>query len=267
VNVRVAIAAAVALALIAGFIERGDAPAGTPPDRDGEAGAEGGELLEALRSTIPLQDVDRAPPPEEVRGPSYAIARVQSGDRLELHSSPGGKVLKTVGDTTEFGSARTFSIAEVRGDWFGVLATELPNGDLAWIENDESRLDMLETRYFIVADVSTRMLELRYGRRVLERFPVTVGSPSSPTPLGRYSVTDGLVGPGLGPYYGCCVLALSGHQSHLPPDWIGGDRIAIHGTPEPVGGAGSAGCLRASNQDIVSLLARVPLGAPVFIRA
>jgi hypothetical protein len=267
VNVRVAIAAAVALALISGFIERGDGPAGAPPDRDGEAGAEDGELLEALRSTVPLPDVDLAPPPEGARGPRFAIVRVQSGNRIELHSSPGGKVLKTVGDRTEFGSVRTFSIAKVRGDWFGVPASELLNGKLAWIEHDASRLDVLETRYSIVADVSKRMLELRHGERVLERFPVTVGSSNSPTPLGRYSVTDGLVGPTVGPYYGCCVLALSGHQPHLPPDWIGGDRIAIHGTPEPVGGAASAGCLRASDPDLVSLFARVPLGAPVFIRA
>ena len=159
-NVRVAIAAAVALALIAGFIERGDAPAGTPAERDGEAGAGGGGLLEALRSTTLLRDSDRAQPPEEVRGPSYAIARVQSGDRLELHSSPGGKVLKTVGDTTEFGSVRAFWIAKVRGDWFGVPTSELPNGRLAWIENDESRLDFFETRYSIAADLSERMLEI-----------------------------------------------------------------------------------------------------------
>jgi hypothetical protein len=266
VNVRVAIAALGALALIAGFIGRGEAPAGSPAERDGGGGAEGGELLEALRSGIPLPD-NPVPPPEEVRGPRFAIARVQSGDRIELHDAPGGKVLKTVGERTEFGSVRIFWVTKVRGDWFGVPSSDLPNGELAWIENDESKLDVLETRYLIVADLSERMLELRYGRRVLDRFPVTVGSSSSPTPVGRYSVTDGLAGPGVGPYYGCCVLALTGHQPHLPPDWIGGDRIAIHGTPEAVGGAGSAGCLRASDPDLVSLFARVPLGAPVFIRA
>jgi hypothetical protein len=263
---RVAIAALGALVLIAGFIGRGEAPAGAPTERDGGGGAEGGELLEALRSTIPLPD-NPMPPLEEVRGPPFAIARVQSGERIELHDAPEGKVLKTAGERTEFGSVRTFWVAKVRGDWFGVPSSELPNGDLAWTEYDESRLDVLETRYSIAADVSERMLELRYGRRVLDRFPVTVGSPSSPTPVGRYSITDGLVGPSVGRYYGCCVLALSGHQPQLPPDWIGGDRIAIHGTPEPVGVAGSAGCLRASDPDLVSLLARVPLGAPVFIRA
>jgi hypothetical protein len=267
VNVRVAIAALGALALIGGFIARGDAPAGAPAERDGGDGAEDGELLDALGSTIRLPDAARVPTPEDAGGPRFAIARVQSGDRIELHDAPGGSVLETVGGRTEFGSVRTFWVAKVRGNWFGVPTSELPNGELAWIENDESRLDVLETRYSITVDLSERMLELRYGRRVLDRIPVTVGSPSSPTPLGSYSVTDGLAGPGVGPYYGCCVLALSGHQPELPPDWIGGDRIAIHGTPDPVGGAASAGCLRASDPDLVSLFARVPLGAPVFIRA
>jgi lipoprotein-anchoring transpeptidase ErfK/SrfK len=96
---------------------------------------------------------------------------------------------------------------------------------------------------------------------------VSVGSPGSPTPPGDYAVTDGLVGRGLGPWYGCCVLALSGHQQNLPPGWIGGDRIAIHGTNRTIGAANSSGCLRASDSDMVSLFARVPLGAPVFIRA
>jgi lipoprotein-anchoring transpeptidase ErfK/SrfK len=63
------------------------------------------------------------------------------------------------------------------------------------------------------------------------------------------------------------VLALSGHQNNLPAGWIGGNRIAIHGTPGSVGGAESHGCLRASDPDMIALFARVPLGAPVFIRS
>ena len=266
-NVRVAIAALVALGLVAGFIARDEGPTRVPAEEDGGTGAESGDPLEALSGAVQLPDPDSDPAPAAAPGPRFAIARVKAGDRVRLHSSPGGKPFATVGDRTEFGSVRSFWITKVRGDWFGVPATELANGKLAWIENDDTELDVLETRYSIVADVSKRMLELRYGNRVLERFPVTVGSATSPTPLGRYSVTDGLAGGDFGPYYGCCVLALTGHQPHLPPDWIGGDRIAIHGTPEPVGGAQSAGCLRATDPDLVSLFARVPLGAPVFIRA
>jgi lipoprotein-anchoring transpeptidase ErfK/SrfK len=69
--------------------------------------------------------------------------------------------------------------------------------------------------------------------------------------------------------YGCCAVALSGHQTSLPAGWGGGDRLAVHGTSEPwtVGQPASLGCLRAADADIRWLLRRVPLGAPVFIRA
>jgi hypothetical protein len=104
------------------------------------------------------------------------------------------------------------------------------------------------------------------GSRALDSYPVTVGRPGSETPLGAFSVTDALAGPTLGPYYGCCVLALSGHQPSLPSGWFGGDRMAIHGTPSAIGLAASAGCIRAGDATMVSLLARVPLGTPVYVR-
>ena len=55
--------------------------------------------------------------------------------------------------------------------------------------------------------------------------------PATPTPLGRFAVTDRLRTSSAGSPYGCCALALSGHQTKLPPGWPGGDRLAIHGTP------------------------------------
>ena len=226
-----------------------------------------GDLLSALRSAIPLPKIEPAPEAEpQAGGPRYAIARVREGKQVELRASPGGEVITKLGDETEFGSERNFWVRRSEGDWFGVPAAELGNGELGWIRDDRDALELYETSYFVLADVSRRSLELRYGNRVLERIPVTVGAPGSPTPTGSYSITDGLAGKGVGPYYGCCILALSGHQPNLPPDWLGGDRIAIHGTPGAIGGALSAGCLRASDTDMVSLFARLPLGAPVFIR-
>jgi L,D-transpeptidase catalytic domain len=227
----------------------------------------GNPAVQALRATVPLPDVHLNPPPPKVKGPSFPIATVRPGHRIALHASPSGRVIMGVGDRTEFGSIRVFWIEEVHGAWFGVPTPELPDGQLAWIRDDRFALDVSQTHFWIDADVSLQRLELRYGNKLLDRFPVTVGSPSSPTPPGDYSVTDGLVGKGLGPWYGCCALALSGHQPNLPSGWIGGNRMAIHGTPGAIGGATSHGCLRASDPDMISLFARVPLGAPVFIHA
>jgi lipoprotein-anchoring transpeptidase ErfK/SrfK len=82
-------------------------------------------------------------------------------------------------------------------------------------------------------------------------------------------VTDKFSGSRYGPYYGCCIVALSAHQPNLPAGWTGGDRIAIHGTNAPwtIGVPSSAGCPHARDADLRVLMRRVPLGAPVFIRA
>src|SRR5207244_12573919 len=75
--------------------------------------------------------------------------------------------------------------------------------------------------------------------------------------------TDQLTASASSPVYGCCILALSAHQTHLPSGWTGGDRIAIHGGP--TAGAVSTGCLHASTADLRYLMHSVPLGARVVI--
>jgi L,D-transpeptidase catalytic domain len=232
-----------------------------------EARSTGRSDARGLRSSVPVPHIRLDPAPDDVKGPSFPIATVLPGRRIALHTSPGGGVFEQVASRTEFGSARAYWIERVSGSWFGVPTPDLPNGKLAWIRDDRRDLGISQTHFWLTADLSTHRMELHYAKRLLERFPVTVGSENSPTPVGNYSVTDGLRGGGIGPWYGCCILALSGHQDRLPAGWIGGNRIAIHGTPDSVGGADSHGCLRASDPDMVSLFERVPLGAPVFIRA
>ncbi|HEU0056392.1 MAG TPA: L,D-transpeptidase [Gaiella sp.] len=87
----------------------------------------------------------------------------------------------------------------------------------------------------------------------------------SPTPTGRFHVTDQISGRKW--RLGCCIVVLSGNQPRLPAGWSGGDRLAIHGRPSPreiFGGPTSAGCLHATEQTLRAL-ARLPLGTPVVI--
>jgi lipoprotein-anchoring transpeptidase ErfK/SrfK len=172
------------------------------------------------------------------------------------------------GATTEFGGRRVMSIAARRGPWLGVVATELPNGRLAWVHRRNAGLDFRRTAYSLHADLSSRRLELRRRGRPIRRIAVAIGRPGSETPTGRFAVTDKLSGSRFGPYYGCCILALTGKQPKLPPGWQGGNRLAIHGTDSPgtIGAAASAGCLRAGDAGLQALMRRVPLGAPVFVR-
>jgi hypothetical protein len=95
------------------------------------------------------------------------------------------------------------------------------------------------------------------------RAAVGIGAARSPTPIGRFGVTDKLTG--LNPAaYGCCILALSAHQTHLPPGWAGGDRIAIHGGGG-IGAATSNGCLHATEGVLRWLMRRVGLGTQVVV--
>lgn len=188
--------------------------------------------------------------------------------RVALSDRPGGPARLRVGSTTEFGSPRVLGVAARRGDWLGVVATERPNHRLAWVRRESPGLAVRRTRWSLHADLSARSLTLRKGRRRVQRMTVAIGRPGSETPTGRFAVTDKLSGSRFGPYYGCCILALSGHQPNTPPGWTGGDRLGIHGTDSPatIGAAASAGCLRAADADLRRLMRRVPLGTLVFIR-
>jgi L,D-transpeptidase catalytic domain len=188
---------------------------------------------------------------------------------VSLHNRPGGPVTERLPATTEFGSRRVLGVAASRRGWLAVVSTTRPNGSVAWVRKDDRALRVRRVGYSLHADLSGRWLELRrFGHRV-RRFSVAVGRPGSSTPTGRFVVTDKMAGSRFGPYYGCCILALSGHQPNTPPGWTGGDRLAIHGTDSPgtIGQAASAGCLRAADADLRSLMRRVPLGTPVFIHA
>jgi hypothetical protein len=201
------------------------------------------------------------------RGPAFEIAHVRDGARVDLESEPGGPVVAKLGDRTEFGSPVSFSVVETKPGWLGVTAPEVADGEVGWIARDPTKVDVYWTRWSLHADLGARSLELRYGDAVVGRFVVTVGGLGTETPPGRYGVTDG-VSFDDSPYYGCCALALSGHQYHeLPAGWLGGNRLAIHGTPGAVGNAESLGCIRATDETMRFLFARVPLGTPVFIDA
>jgi lipoprotein-anchoring transpeptidase ErfK/SrfK len=102
---------------------------------------------------------------------------------------------------------------------------------------------------------------------VLVRFTVAIGSRAAPTPRGRFAVTDRLVtGDPSGPY-GCCILALSAHSPHAIQSWTGGNRIAIHSTPDAasIGKPDTHGCVRVTLAEGRWLLNRVPLGTPTLI--
>jgi hypothetical protein len=268
----IALMGTVAIAAVQRVRAGREAPASTQQtgSAQDQAAAEAAAAAPPLESTIVVPDaVPVKPRPEPKPKPTFSVARVKPGHTVSLRSEPGGRVLESVGATTEFGSQTTLAVAERRGRWLGMTSTDLPNGKLGWVRSADPALKAHATHFSLRIDLSRRKLELRDGRKVLRRATVGIGRPGSPTPTGRFSVTDKLAGATYGSFYGCCIVALSGHQTNTPAGWQGGDRLAIHGTNNPgsIGVPSSAGCLHADAEDLRVLMRKVPLGTPVFIRA
>ena len=195
----------------------------------------------------------------------YSTAFVR-GDST-LYREPGGKVRIRVKGKTEWGSDRVFGVVRRRGDWLAVQAPELENGELAWLNTERARIDCV--RWSLHADLSRRRLYVRRDGETVRSFVIAVGRRQNPTPTGRFSVTDKLRVTDKGSPYGCCVLAVTGHQERLPPSWPGGDRLAVHATRElsSLGKPASLGCLRVTSTQARWLITTIPLGAPLFVRA
>jgi L,D-transpeptidase-like protein len=198
-------------------------------------------------------------------GPGPGPFGAQLLQATALRARPGGRVLAQLPRRTEFGSAQILAVAH-RGDrWLAVRTPALPNGRAGWIRADAARL--LHEPWTLEVDLSSRRLTARREGRRRFSIPVAIGAPGTPTPTGRFGVTDRLKMSGT--TYGCCALALSGHQPNIPQGWGGGDRIAIHGTTSTgsIGTAASHGCLRASEAGMRRLMAVIPLGTTVRIHA
>jgi lipoprotein-anchoring transpeptidase ErfK/SrfK len=187
---------------------------------------------------------------------------------VRLHASPGGSVVGGILPHTQFGSATVLPVVRQRGAWLGVISSELPNGRIGWVAVNAA-LVAYRSDYRIVASLHRRRVVVRRAGRVVMRFPVAIGSPSTPTPTGSFAVTDKLLTEDPASPYGCCILALSARQPHTPQGWGGGDRIAIHATdlPGTIGSAASLGCLRAPAADVRRLVHAIPLGTVVTISA
>ena len=177
-----------------------------------------------------------------------------------IRSGPNGSVLGRVAVRTEFGSPQTLAVTRPARGGYAVISSALPNGRVGWVAR--SALALRRTAVTLDVDRSAQLLRVRNGNRVVRALRIGIGAPGTSTPVGRFAVTDKLDGASFSPVYGCCILALSGHQTHLPRGWTGGDRLAIHGGPL---GAVSTGCLHASTADLTYLMRSVPLGAQIVI--
>lgn len=205
---------------------------------------------------------------EDQLGSGHVALKVTDRQLLRTRPHPEGRLVARVGRKTPYGGQVILPILKARGDWVAVTSPYRKNNKVAWTKVDQDA-KFVAVEYSIAIRVSDRSIIVRKNGKVIKRMKAAVGQVTHPTPPGRYAVTDGLIfkqkvrGP-----YGCCALVLSARQTKLPAGWTGGDRIAIHGTPNKnsIGLAASLGCLRVGDEASRWLVRKIPPGTTVFVR-
>ena len=156
---------------------------------------------------------------------------------------------------------------DVQGGWLETYLPERPNEITGWVPQTDVTL-ATDADHIIVSLGARHVTLYRDGRQVYQA-SVAVGSPDSPTPMGRFFVTEVLKLTDPGDAYGPYALGLSGFSNTYYSFDGGPGQIAIHGTNQPqvIGGYASHGCVRLTNPDITTLATQVPAGTPVDIVA
>jgi lipoprotein-anchoring transpeptidase ErfK/SrfK len=185
--------------------------------------------------------------------------------RAQLRATPGGRVLATIRPKTEFKSPTILAVNRRKPGWV-LVRTSVSKHHTGWLATGSGVL--FSQPRTLVIDLSRRALTVFHRGKPTNVYRVAIGAPGTETPTGRFAVTDRLtVKPGTP--YGCCILALTAHQPKIAQGWGGGDRVAIHATPDTsaLGKAVSHGCVRASNRALRQLMRAVRLGTPVTVHS
>jgi L,D-transpeptidase ErfK/SrfK len=119
----------------------------------------------------------------------------------------------------------------------------------------------------IVLNLPNRTLEFFAGGTLVKTYPVAIGKPSTPSPLGSFSIFEKEVDPWWFPPRTGEVVP-SGPHNPLGYRWMGfAPMYGIHGTNAPwaIGLAVSNGCIRMHEADVEELYEVVPYGTPVRV--
>ena len=147
--------------------------------------------------------------------------------------------------------------------WVEVRLPWRPNDASGWIDADQVMLR--PTSWRIVVSTAQRTLSVYRGGSLVRRVQVVVGKPSTPTPVGLFSII-GAWASAPGAFLGSWILPLTAHSNALQ-QFDGGDgTVGIHGRGgasllDPLGSARSHGCIRVANPSIDWLVGSIGAGA------
>jgi lipoprotein-anchoring transpeptidase ErfK/SrfK len=151
-------------------------------------------------------------------------------------------------------------------EWLQVQALRNRTQVKVWIPKWATRRVWID--YRIKVDISSRLATIYRGGKVVRRFRVVVGGPSTPTPTGHWYVVDRMRLRESWAY-GKWALATSAFSRVLKRFDGGLGQVALHARGSlsaPVGTAASHGCVRFRDGDIAWLAAHVPNGTGVWIQ-
>jgi lipoprotein-anchoring transpeptidase ErfK/SrfK len=196
-----------------------------------------------------------------------SVAYVQSRV-IRVYGSPRAKrPLFVLRRRDPRGTQRTFLVRAERGEWIRVYLPTRPNGSLGWVRRRAVQLYV--NPYRLVVRLKRHRLQLWRGRELVAKYPVAVGTSSTPTPRGMFYVVELLKPHDPNGSYGPYSFGISAHSQVLKT-FAGGDgRVGVHGTNQPdlIGSNISHGCIRLRNEPIRQLARILPLGTPVYIRS
>ncbi len=191
----------------------------------------------------------------QVRGPSIGVYRRPG-------AAPPRHVLA---NPNPDGAPLVFLLKARRGDWLEVYLPTRPNLSRGWIRSAD--VTIVGDPYRVRVNLPWHRLAVWHGAGMILRVPIGVGRAVTPTPAGRYFITELLAQPDPYGEYGPYAFGLSAHSGVLHEFDGANGEIGIHGTdfPHGIGTDVSHGCIRLSNPDITRLAHLLPLGTPVTI--
>lgn len=197
-------------------------------------------------------------------GPStIATARTKT---VQIYQNPGdADPSMRLRSPNPDGVTRVFLVIGTQPGWLHVLLPAPPNGSQGWIATKD--VTTAKTSYWVQVLQSKHRVKVYQGKKVLIDTPAAIGKADTPTPGGRYYLTELLQAPNPKGAYGPYAYGLNGYSTTLT-QFNGQDPIiGIHGTNEPksLGTSVSHGCVRVGNDVITKMAKMLPLGTPVQI--
>lgn len=119
----------------------------------------------------------------------------------------------------------------------------------------------------LIINLPSRTIELYINNVLVKNYPIAIGKPSTPTPLGRYLTLSKEINPTWYPPDQNYAVP-SGPDNPLGYRWIGfSGNYGIHGTNAPwsITYAVSNGCIRMYEEDVEELFELIPYGTPINI--